>query len=237
MSDPVEKEETKLAKRIRELEQEKAQKESKRLKLAQEAAKLGQEIATIEERLALLKVRYPNEVERGIGLLKSGVFTLDEILKEYFPDLLESPAFWQAFLEAKDEFPLLWPVWELLEDNAPAAIINNKDLMLGLCSYDAEAYCAIPRGHQLRADEEIVKVVLEACPSMLCDLPGAVQLEHPHLVGAALARLPLWQERRSLNFSGLFGSWGVEHSRDRRRMGKRRWQLARSDSGGAAPRR
>ena len=195
--------ETKRPKLIKNLEQQKAEKEQERIKLAQETAK-------IDQRLAALKSSHPTEIENAIGLLKSGVFTLNEILKEYFPDLLGSLAFWWAFLEAKDEFLLLWEV-DVLVDNKPAAIINDKVLMLGLCSYDARSYYAIPSGHQLKSDEKIVEATLESNPFVVWRLPGTVQLKYPHLVGAALARLPLWEERACAHYREKLdpGVWNI----------------------------
>ena len=99
----------------------------------------------------------------------------------------------------------------VLLDNTPAAIINDKDLMLKLCSYESCCYGAIPSDHTLKEDEDIVKVVLERNPHMVWHLSGTAQLGHPQLFGAALARLPLWHPPVCALYQGRLdpGVWNI----------------------------
>jgi len=126
------------------------------------------------------------DIDDALRLLKSGAKPLDEIVMD-FPYSLR-PDFLRAFLKAKDEFPLL------LIGRFSMPALDDKGLMLGLCSYEASVYRAIPDKHTLKADEEIVKAFLEAHPLGAEFPPLRVILEHAHLVGAVLARLPLWYE-------------------------------------------
>ena len=167
-------------------------------------------IAALEGSQAKRYREESNDIEEAFGLLKSGE-SLNELLKQKFPELLGNPDFWKAFLEAKDEFPLLPEVYEVLKDGKPLAIVNDKELMVQLCSYDPSIYWAIPKKAPLKIDEQIVEATLAWNPSIAIWLSPGAQLQHPRLVGAALARLPLWQKGIQLKISKKLntGVWSI----------------------------
>jgi len=158
--------------------------------LKRRAIEINARIAKLEE--AEAKRQCLNDpIKEALCLLQSEYLPLDQLLQQEYPDLIHNRDFWWAFLEIKDTMAPLPEVWRLLESQEPTSILEDKDLMVELCSYDCNIYCLIPDGSPLQNDELLVETVLNSAPMYGLRLPARVQEEHPVLVGAALARLPL----------------------------------------------
>lgn len=130
-------------------------------------------------------------IEQALHMYQTEAIELDELLVNRFPGLIDDCLFWWAFLDMHDQ-PLDPKVREILYDREPRSVLNNKDLMLQLCKYNPLIYGTLPHDSQLVNDAQIVETVLESHPFAVVYLPNEVQLQIPHTIGQAFARLPLW---------------------------------------------
>jgi len=105
--------------------------------------------------------------------------------------MIQDPDFWWAFLEIKDDMPLIPQVFERLNHYRPGPVLNNKELMLQLISYSAIVYAAIPDNSPLKTDFDVVQATLTQSPWRFRDVPEQFQERHPGLMGEAFARMPL----------------------------------------------
>lgn len=198
--------------KIAELERARARKQRRREAVVAEVARLKQDSANKLEKREERSRRGPQnpQIAQAIRFLETGL-PLNVLLEERFPDLIDDSNFWWSFLEAKYSIPLTAKMFEILFDKRPSAVLQNKALVLQLLAYDPRVYAAIPWDWKLKADSEILNAVLSLRPTCLYDVPGAVQLQNPHVVGKSLARLPLWSTELRNTFKGRVGNGGWNH--------------------------
>jgi len=159
------------------------------------------EILLLKRRLAVLegveakRQKGGNRIEEALCLLQNEYLPFDKLLLEHFPDLIGNRDFWWAFLAIKDTLPPLPEVAFLLDREIPTPILEDKDLMVAICSYDPWVYESISSDSLLKNDSQIVETVLKGDTMFVLALSARVQLAHPFLVGTALARLPLYMKR------------------------------------------
>lgn len=146
-----------------------------------------------EERLRRRRANNNPRINEFMRILNSGGVEFAVLLKDQFPDLIDSvDFFWAVLYEQVDGLTFLQKVYEILFDEVPPTVLNDKELLFSLCCSYPMFYTAIPPDWQLRSDSQILQAVIARDPDMVCDVPRAVQLDNPRLIGEALARTPLW---------------------------------------------
>ena len=160
--------------------------------LKRQHRQLTQRIETLQQ-LSNKRQRCSNRIEEALCLLRHEYLPLDELLTDQFPDLIGNPDFWKAFLQMKTKMPPNPEVYPIINRKQPYSVFQDKNLMLQLCSYDSWLYGAIPDGHPLQNDKEILETVLLFNPCYISTIPAKILAldQHASLIGATLARLPL----------------------------------------------
>lgn len=122
-------------------------------------------------------------------MLQSEVMDLRQVL-DHFIGISIKNEFWEAFLRSKNEIPRFKHFPEIVHKYAEPSLLEDFDMVLKLCAYDADIYSRLSR--RLRQIKEIVETVLTSKPlSLLNVVEKEVQNMYPLLVASALKRLSL----------------------------------------------
>ena len=160
--------------------------------LKRQMSQAHQRITTLQQ-LKIKRQRCNNRIDQALCLLKHEYLPLDKLILHQFPDLVNKRDFWQALLHMKTELPPLPEAYFLITHQQPQSILQDKHLMLQLCSYDSWFYRTIPKGNPLKNDADILETVLLSNPCYISRIPTKILAldKHASLIGATLARLPL----------------------------------------------